>query len=107
MIKTKEDYDDMLDELIDRFGDPPSEVTALLNISWFRNIAIKMNIKEISEKNDYIYIYQEPVDLKLAGKISEKYKERAVINFESQPSIKIRKDNKENSQSLIEFLSVL
>lgn len=107
MIKTKEDYNDMLDELIDRFGDPPSEVTALLNISWFRNIAIKMNIKEISEKNDYIYIYQEPVDLKLAGKISERYKARAVINFESQPSIKIRKDNKENSQSLIEFLSVL
>ena len=107
MIKTNEDYDDLLDELIDRFGTPPAEVVGLLNISLARNLAIKNNISEISQKQDYIYIYQEPINLEFINKISDKYKNNIIINFESSPSIKIKINNNQNSLFLInEILSL-
>lgn len=107
MIKTNEDYDDLLDELVDRFGTPSTDVIALLNISLARNLAIKNNIKEISQKQDYIFFYQDPLNLDIINKLSNKYKNNIIINFDSQPSIKIKINNNQSSLSLItEFFSL-
>ena len=40
-IDTDEDYSDIVDELIDRFGDPPPEIIALLDIAKCRSIGRK------------------------------------------------------------------
>ncbi len=93
LIKTKEDYDDLLDELVDRFGEPPREVIDLLNVSLLRNLAIKNNIKEIAQKKDGIYIYQDQFDAEMASKICSKYKDKAVVLFDEQPLIRIKVDN--------------
>lgn len=108
MIKTKDDYDDLMDELIDRFGTPPQPVIDLLNVSFSRNLAIKNNIKEISQKNDDIYIHQNDLDMDLAEKLSSKYQDRLVINLNSQPYIKIKINKSENSLTIIkDILSIL
>ena len=48
-IRTRQDADDMVDELIDRFGDPPKETLDLIEIALIRGMAMKCGIFEIKQ----------------------------------------------------------
>ena len=76
-IETEEDYSDMQDELIDRFGDMPQKVVNLLSVALMKSLAHKAWITEISEsgKNIKIIMYYkaEISDSKIPALI-EKYK---------------------------------
>ncbi|MCD8364490.1 MAG: transcription-repair coupling factor [Clostridiales bacterium] len=56
-IRTEEEKKEMLDELIDRFGEPPRSVQVLLQVSQLREQAHQMYFTEIKEKRDGIYFY--------------------------------------------------
>ncbi|MCL2200421.1 MAG: transcription-repair coupling factor [Oscillospiraceae bacterium] len=51
LIRTEEDCDDMIAELIDRYGDPPSQVIALTSIAMLRSEAAHAGVREISQKD--------------------------------------------------------
>jgi transcription-repair coupling factor (superfamily II helicase) len=53
-IRTAEDRDDMLDELIDRYGDPPDQVVALTSVALLRGEAAKAGFTEISQKDGHL-----------------------------------------------------
>lgn len=48
-IKNDEDVSDIIDELIDRFGDPPREVEGLISVARLRQTAAANGIYEIKE----------------------------------------------------------
>ena len=50
LLRTEEEADDLLDELIDRFGDPPPGVSSLIQIALLRGEAGKAGIMDISQK---------------------------------------------------------
>ena len=50
MISSREDYSDMQDELIDRFGDPPRTACALLDIALLRARASELGVTEIKQE---------------------------------------------------------
>ena len=54
-ITKDEDKLDLIDELIDRYGDPPKSVLGLIEISLLRNKAAHLGITEISQKNAKMY----------------------------------------------------
>jgi len=54
LIRTEEDCDDMIAELIDRYGDPPSQVIALTSIAMLRSEASLAGITEISQKEGWL-----------------------------------------------------
>ena len=49
-IRTQEDADDLLDEIIDRYGDPPKGVLNLIDIALMRAQARQAGIKDIRQK---------------------------------------------------------
>ncbi len=49
-IRTEEDADEMIAELIDRYGDPPHETVALVSIALLRGEATRAGIADISQK---------------------------------------------------------
>ena len=51
LIRTEEDADDMIDELIDRFGDPPKCVNSLVSVALLRGDAGRAGITDISQKS--------------------------------------------------------
>ncbi len=53
-VRTAEERDEMLDELIDRFGEPPHSVQNLLAVSMLREMAHECYITEIKETPDGI-----------------------------------------------------
>ena len=49
-IRSQEDADDLLDEIIDRYGDPPKGVLNLIDIALMRSHARQAGIKDIRQK---------------------------------------------------------
>jgi transcription-repair coupling factor (superfamily II helicase) len=53
-LENKEEQEDMLEELIDRFGDPPKSVLNLLEITGLRSQAHRLYITEVKGRPDQI-----------------------------------------------------
>ena len=53
-VQGQDDYDDMLEELIDRFGEPPRCVLNLLQVAKMRGLAHAVFLTEIAQKGDVI-----------------------------------------------------
>ena len=53
-IETEEDYDDMMEELIDRFGEPPKKVQQLLVIASLKCLAHSAYITAVEQKGEEI-----------------------------------------------------
>ncbi|MCI8418092.1 MAG: transcription-repair coupling factor [Lachnospiraceae bacterium] len=53
-IESQEEWEDMQDELIDRFGDPPPSVQNLLLVARIKVLAHQVYVKEISQKEQEI-----------------------------------------------------
>lgn len=49
-IRSQEDADDLLDEIIDRYGDPPKGVLNLIDIALLRAEAQKLHVSDIRQK---------------------------------------------------------
>ena len=53
-VRTNEDLDALLDELIDRFGEPTAPVLALLDIARIKNYARRFGARSITAKGDVL-----------------------------------------------------
>lgn len=62
-IASQEDAEDITDELIDRYGDPPKSVLGLISVARLRNMAAKSDISEISQIGDDLVFYLNKFDM--------------------------------------------
>ena len=53
-IRTQEDRNDVLDEMIDRYGDPPKAVQLLLEVALLRSAAADFGITDMTQKGNEI-----------------------------------------------------
>jgi len=89
-LQSDEDQSDLLDELIDRFGDPPQPVLNLLYIARLRYRAGEKKLTEIRLRKDKAHIYLSPEIPQLGEKIvdlGEKYRHRIRIRGSRNPQI--------------------
>ena len=63
LITDKEDMQDILDEFIDRFGEPPRETISLLKISLIRALATKYNITKVEARDSFVIFASEKPSL--------------------------------------------
>ncbi len=102
-IRTKEDSQDVLDELIDRFGEPPRAVIGLIDIAFLRNRAIALGIREVSERNKVLLVYFNEFDLEKASKLVAAMKGRVLISAGAKPYLSVRfKDKMQTRQQLLD-----
>ena len=92
MISTPEDYRDMQDELLDRFGDLPKAAQALLDIALLRADASRAGIFEISQKNGALLLFFRPEALEGAAKVcaAPQYKGRIFLSAGEKPYITLK-----------------
>ena len=62
-IETPEDISDILDELTDRFGEPPKAAHTLVRIAYLRAMASRAHITRIESKNGSVLLYPESFDV--------------------------------------------
>ena len=87
-IESQEEYEDMLEELLDRFGEPPKTVQNLLTIANLKALAHKAYIQEIKQNGKEVKISMfERAKVNPAGfpAILDKYKNNLKMKLEETP----------------------
>ena len=110
-IENEADAVDTVDELIDRFGEPPIEIMRLINAARLKFLAFELNIDLIKEKDAKIicqFINAEVVDGSKLLEFSQKYKRKIKIKSAKKPQIIIKIDDPENiDKQLLKMLKYL
>ncbi|MDR0986689.1 MAG: transcription-repair coupling factor [Ruminococcus sp.] len=107
-LKTNEQSLDLIDELIDRYGDPPDSINGLITVSLVRNKASSAGITEVTQKGDIMFFYIKSAEPETISKLVAAYKRRVTINSGVKPhiAVKVGKDNPLNLMTgVIEILS--
>lgn len=86
-IESEEDKLDLLDELIDRYGDPPSEIMGLIWVSLLRNRAAKLGITEINQRGDRIYFYITNPSQEQVTALASEFRGKIIFNSLKKPYI--------------------
>ena len=69
-VRTQEEGDDIIDELIDRYGEPPKSVTNLIAIALLRARAAALGMTELAQKENSVrFSLPKPDFARVAGKI--------------------------------------
>ena len=87
-IESQEEYEDMMEELLDRFGEPPKAVQNLLAIASLKALAHRVYIREIKQSGTEVKILLfERAKLNPAGfpEILNKYKDNLKMKLEETP----------------------
>lgn len=90
-VRSAEECSDVIDELIDRFGEPPKAVVGLLDVALVRGKASVLGIKEISQKGgDNVFFYPEQLDMPLVAALAAKFKGRVMLTAGVKPYMAIK-----------------
>ncbi|WP_027399908.1 transcription-repair coupling factor [Anaerovorax odorimutans] len=109
-IKDNEDKEEIIDEMLDRFGDIPSEAMNLIQISHIRAMAEKVGIVRIHHANGKIvYEFSENNSLKpqAMSNLVEAYNLKILIHAGIKPVIKCSLLSKNKLNDIIGLLSKL
>ncbi len=92
-VRTEEDADDVTDELIDRFGDPPRQVNNLLSVALLRGRGAECSIKDISQKGASLVFTLEAFGLEAIAALAGQYPGRMLFSPGDVPAftLKLRK----------------
>ncbi len=89
-IENQEDAQDVLDELIDRYGDVPNSVVGLVDISLVRVSAAKAGIYEIGQKKDALILYSDVLKAARIKKVIAELPGRVKVDASAKPYLAIR-----------------
>ena len=103
-IRTDEDAEDVIDELCDRFGDPPQAVIGLINIAILRNKAANAKIAEITGNGNTAILHINSIEPETVHKLTEYFGNRFMLNATGKPVYTVRlKKGQKMSQLVAEL----
>ena len=112
-ISTEEEYDDMLEELMDRFGELPKSVQNLLSIAWLKAMAHEIYVTELTQKGDEIrfVLYEKAmIDASRIDSFLKEYKGKMKFTIDTNPYFtykKPRKGGRDNEDVLLLVRGIL
>ena len=91
-IRSEAEADDLTDELIDRYGDPPRTVNNLIAVALLRADAARNGISEISQKGGSLNCYLDGFDLQRVSALCgmPKYRGRLLFSAGERPYLALR-----------------
>ena len=95
-IQNAADAADVLDELIDRYGDPPASVSDLVNVSLVRVQAAAVGVYEVTQKKDLLTLSLEKLELPMIRGLLTAFNGRVTAGAGARPylSVTLRADEK-------------
>ena len=92
-IRDQSDVDDVIDELCDRFGEPPRAVMGLIEISLLRSKASTALITEINNAPTSAILRTAKIDENVAAKLADEFKSAFTLSTSGEPAYIIRLTN--------------
>ena len=89
-IRTDDDVSDIIDELCDRFGEPPQAVMGLIDVAILRSKAAAADICEITGNANTAILHINSIKPEAVAKLSEHFGSRFSLNAASTPVYTVR-----------------
>ena len=94
LCKNEEDIQNVIDEMIDRFGDMPKEIENLIEIARIKTLCKKLNISKVQSKKNFVVFIFEPGEINIdINELVKKYKNRIKFTQGIKPQIILALDN--------------
>lgn len=103
-IRSEEDASDVIDELIDRFGDIPKALHSLIDIALLRNRAQKYGVSTIRQQGETLQLYVRQPDDEIVGHIINYMKGRAALNVAGKPFVSLKLRKGETALDMLRYL---
>ena len=111
-IRTDDDASDLLDEMLDRYGEAPRSVLALLDVALLRSAAAKAGVSDITQKKDVLRftlaVFRPEALVAVCGQ--NKYKFRLTLAAGEVPALTLKlkpgEDVLETALTLVEDLKL-
>ena len=111
-MRTDEDASDLLDEMLDRYGEAPKSVLALLDVALLRSAAAKAGVSDISQKGSLLRlqlgVFHPQALVAVCG--HAKYRQRLTLAAGEIPALTLKlkpgEDVLEAARDLVEDLKL-
>ena len=111
-IRSNDDASDLLDELLDRYGEAPKPVLALLDVALLRAAAAKAGVSDITQKRDVLRfqlaVFRPESVVRVCG--LNKYRQRLTVAAGEDPALTLKlkpgADALESAMELVEDLKL-
>ncbi len=100
-VKNDDDASDLIDELIDRYGDPPRAVLGLIDIAILRNTAASIGVYEISQRGENLLFYTNSATMEQISALSGNFKGRVLYSNMAKPYISVKLAKKQHIDILM------
>ena len=93
LIRNEDDYYDIVDELIDRYGELPKAARNLLLIALIRGNAISCGIEEVSGEGQTVNLYPSHIDIDVWMQLADEFAGALKLIMTSRPHIALALKN--------------
>lgn len=94
-LESEDDVSELIDELIDRFGEPSRSVTSLIAISMIRKRLTRLGVLKVVQNGDAVYLYTNTEHLQPAEALCLFYKNNSLsFRSSSKPYFLLKTDKK-------------
>lgn len=104
-LESEDDVSELIDELIDRFGEPSKSVTNLVAISRLRKRLKKLGVLKTVQNGDAVYIYTDLTHLKPAEALCMFYQNNKLTFRSSAKPYFVLKTDKKNTLADLEIFA--
>ena len=109
-VHTADDEDEVIDELLDRFGDVPRQTVNLVKISHIRYLAELMAVAEIRQDKNKVtltFAAENPLSGFALANAAQRYGQRLFIHGGRQPLLRLTVDERKNLEETLALLELL
>ena len=109
LCRTEEDIQNVIDEIIDRFGPMPEKVENLIEIARIKELCKKTGVIKIQEKKESIVFTFDSTefDMKVVNTLIEKYRNKIKFSPGNMPYITYKYQNNSDMKKLSEIKEFL
>ena len=111
LCRNNKDIEDVIDEIIDRYGSMPQEVENLIQIARIKILARKANVIKITQKGDNLILTLDKDNIKLSeaiiNNLIKKYSTRLRFSPGVEPYITLKIDDKDKKMMIQEIKELL
>lgn len=94
LCKNEEDIQNVIDEMIDRFGNMPKEIENLIEIARIKILCKKLNISKVQGKRNFVVFIFEPGEINIdINELVKKYRNRIKFTQGIKPQITLALEN--------------
>ncbi len=89
-VENREDGDEIIEELRDRFGEPRKNILNLISVSLLRRYAAELNIYEIRERDNTVLLYTDSIDPDRVVKLIAYKKRKVLVSSKGKSYISVK-----------------